>query len=168
VLLYLPVALALGGVAVALGRHAWVLLALAALATLTLGLAALGHGPTWLKRCRGPLWLLRSGRASFERPFRAGLAFGQYCAACCGPYVYALALLAGGGRSFWLGSAMVLGYAVLMALPFLATAVLAPDTYGQLSRRVGVLAPAVERATGGALVGLGIVLVGTAAVGALP
>jgi cytochrome c biogenesis protein CcdA len=167
VLLYLPVALALGGLAVVLGPYAWTLLGLAALVTLTLGLAALGHGPAWLKRCRGPLWLLRSGRASFERPFRAGLVFGQYCAACCGPYVYALALLAGGGESFWLGGAMVLGYAVLMALPFLATAVLAPETYGQLSRRVGVLAPVVARATGAALVGLGIVLVGTAVVGAL-
>lgn len=157
---YVPVALVLGGLAVVLGPAAWALVLLGAAGALVLGLAALGRvRPRWLARCRGPLYLLRSGRASFGRPFRAGLAFGRYCATCCGPYVYALAVLAGGTGSFGVAAGLVLAYAVLMALPFLGPALLAPATYERLGTEAGRLGPALGRATGLALVGLGIVLV---------
>ena len=168
VALYVPVALALGGLAALLGSAGWIMLALGAVATLALGLAALGRGrPAWLARCRGPLWLLRSGRASFDRPLRAGLAFGQYCASCCGPYVYAVAVLAGGTRSFWLGGTLVLAFAILMALPFGATVAISPASYSRLGQRLGGLAPALEGATGVVLVALSVALAGVAAAEAL-
>ena len=88
VLFYLPVAVLLGGAAWVLGRYAWVLAIVGGLMAILLGLAALGvlrRG--WLARCRGPLYLIRSGRASFQKPFKAGVAFGQYCATCWGPYL---------------------------------------------------------------------------------
>lgn len=157
---YLPFALLLGGVAMGLGEHAWVAVALGAVVAVVLGLAVLGAVPLGaLSRCRGPLWLLRSGRASFARPGRAGFAFGQYCATCCGPYVLAIAVLAGGTRNFWLAAALVLGYAALMVLPFLAPAVIAPATYSRLGEHAARLVPTAERVTGLALVGLGVALV---------
>jgi cytochrome c biogenesis protein CcdA len=159
-LFYVPVAVALGAGAVLLGSAAWVLVLVGAAAAAVLGLAALGRvRPRWLERCRGPLYLLRSGRASFARPVRAGVAFGRYCATCCGPYVFALAVLAGGTRSFWVASGLVLAYAVLMAVPFLGPALLAPATYERLGAEAGRLGPALGRATGVALVALGVVLV---------
>lgn len=93
-----PFAVAIGALAHLAGGAAWVLGAVGGVLALLLGLAALGDaGPAWLRRCRGPLYLLRSGRASFRRPLRAGVAFGQYCSTCCGPYAFALAVFAGGG-----------------------------------------------------------------------
>ncbi len=157
---YVPFALVLGGVARLLGDFAWIAVALGAVASLLLGLAALGAVNLGvLSRCRGPLWLLRSGRASFQRPVRAGMAFGQYCATCCGPYILAIAVLAGGTRNFALGAGIVAGYAVVMAIPFLAPAVLAPETYAQLGARASRVAPLVERTTGFMLVGLSMALV---------
>lgn len=157
---YIPFALVLGGVARLLGDFAWIAVGLGAVASLLLGLSALGAVDLGaLSRCRGPLWLLRSGRASFQRPVRAGVAFGQYCATCCGPYVLALAVLAGGTRNFTLGAGIVAGYAVVMAIPFLAPAVLAPDTYAHLGASASRVAPLVERTTGFMLVGLSLALV---------
>jgi cytochrome c biogenesis protein CcdA len=156
---YLPVAVVLGGVARLLGDLAWIAVLLGAAASLVLGLAALGTVQLGaLSQCRGPLWLLRTGRASFQRPVRAGVAFGQYCATCCGPYILAIAVIAGGTRSFALGSGLVVAYAALMALPFLAPAFLAPSTYAELGAAAGRLAPRVERATGVALVGVSLAL----------
>lgn len=158
--LYLPFALLLGAVALLLGPFAWMAVAVGALAALLLGTAALGLLPLGaLSRCRGPLWLLRTGRASFQAPLRAGFAFGQYCATCCGPYVLAVAVLAGGSRSFAVAAGLVFGYALLMVLPFLAPAVIAPDAYARIGARAAQLAPLVERATGIMLVGLGIALI---------
>ena len=125
-----------------------------------LGLAALGLlGSSLLSKCRGPLWLIRSGRASFQKPFRAGIAFGQYCASCCGPYLYALVVLAGATGVFWLGSSLVMLYAVAMVVPFLLPALLAPDTYAAVTDRVQTLSPQLAKATGLMLVGLGVLLV---------
>lgn len=157
---YIPCALLLGAVAYFLGDLAWIAVALGAVASLLLGLSALGAVNLGaLSRCRGPLWLLRSGRASFQHPFRAGVAFGQYCATCCGPYVLAIAVLAGGTKNFAVGAGIVLAYSVVMALPFLAPAVLSPDTYAQLGARANRVAPTVERITGFVLVGLSLALV---------
>lgn len=157
---YIPFAVVLGGVARLLGDFAWIAVALGAVASLVLGLAALDAVNLGvLSRCRGPLWLLRSGRASFQRPLKAGMAFGQYCATCCGPYVLAIAVLAGGTRNFALGAGIVAAYAVVMAIPFLAPAFLAPETYAQLGAKASRVAPLVERTTGFMLVGLSLALV---------
>src|SRR6201993_1631387 len=101
---YAPVALLLGLLARVLGAYAWVAVLAGAGASLVLGLAALGRGPSkLLSRCRGPLPLLVSGKASFRKPVKAGWAYGRYCVSCCGPYAYALIVLAGGTRRVWLG-----------------------------------------------------------------
>ncbi|TMC80478.1 MAG: hypothetical protein E6J10_12385 [Chloroflexi bacterium] len=95
-----------------------------------------------------PSYLLGCGlpqRASFQHPFRAGIAFGQYCAACCGPYVYALIVLAGATTTFWLGSGLVMLYAVTMVIPFLLPALLTPTVYATVSKRLQELTPILAR-----------------------
>jgi cytochrome c biogenesis protein CcdA len=164
---YAPIAILLGMIARLLGSFAWVAIIVGAAGSMVLGLAALGLGrPRWLARCRGPLWLLASGRASFQRPVRAGVAYGRYCASCCGPYVYALVVLAGGTRSVWLGAGLTGVYAVSMVAPILLVASIAPATSQRLAERAASVSPTVERMTGLMLVGLGIVLVPAALAGA--
>lgn len=164
---YAPVALLLGLMATLLGAYAWVAIVAGAGISLMLGLAALGKGrPAWLSKCRGPLYLLATGRASFRQPVRAGWAYGRYCVSCCGPYAYALVVLAGGTNSIWLGTGLVLAYAAMMVLPTIAVALIAPETSERLAQRAHRLAPAVERTTGMMLVGLAIVLVPVAVAGA--
>ena len=156
---YAPVAVVLGGMALTFGGYAWVLSLLGGVLAVVLGLAALGALPrSWLSRCRGPLYLLRSGRASFRRPFSAGIAFGQYCATCCGPYLYALLVVAGATGAFWLGAGLVVLYSLTMVVPFLLPVMLSPNRYAALGERVQSLAPQVNRATGAALIAMGAVL----------
>ncbi|MEP6560000.1 MAG: cytochrome c biogenesis protein CcdA [Nakamurella sp.] len=165
---YLPVAVLLGGLAWLLGPWSWIAVLAGAVVSLTLGLAALqvlSLGA--LSRCRGPLWLLRTGRASFQRPLKAGVAFGQYCATCCGPYVLAVAVIGGGTRSFAIGAGLVLAYAVFMAVPFLAPAVLRPNTYSEIGRLANTLTPKVQQVTGVVLIGLSIALMPAIASGVL-
>jgi cytochrome c biogenesis protein CcdA len=157
---YVPVAVVIGALAHLAGSRAWVLGAVGGLLALLLGLAALGDaGPAWLKRCRGPLYLLRTGRASFRRPLRAGIAFGQYCSTCCGPYAFALAVFAGAGRHAWLGAAIVGAYALLMALPFMVPALLAPERSASLSGYLSTVRPALDLSSGLSLVALGALVV---------
>ena len=166
-LFYLPIAGALGGAAWILGRYSWVLMFAGGLLAIVLGLAALGLlGRWWLSRCRGPLYLLRTGRASFQKPFRAGIAFGQYCASCCGPYLYALVVLAGATGSFALGVGLVMLYAATMVVPFLLPALLAPESYSALSKRLSDLLPRLDEATGLVLVGMGLLLLPVAVLAA--
>jgi cytochrome c biogenesis protein CcdA len=161
---YLPIATGLGVIALLLGRYAWVLTMAGGAMALVLGLSALGLVRySWLAQCRGPLWLIRSGRASFQHPFRAGIAFGQYCAACCGPYVYALIVLAGATTTFWLGSGLVMLYAITMVIPFLLPVLLTPAVYATVSKRLQELTPHIGQATGYMLIGLGILLIPLAA-----
>jgi cytochrome c-type biogenesis protein len=159
VLFYVPIAVALGGAAWLLGSYAALLAIAGGLLAVVLGLSALGvlrRG--WISRCRGPLYLIRSGRASFQKPFKAGIAFGQYCATCCGPYLYAIVVLAGATGSFSLGVGLVMLYAATMVIPFLLPALLAPEAYTALSNRISTLGPQVDRATGLMLVGVGLLL----------
>jgi cytochrome c biogenesis protein CcdA len=165
---YAPIAILLGVIASLLGSLAWVAIIVGAAGSIILGLAALGVGrPRWLARCRGPLWLLASGRATMQRPVHAGVAYGRYCASCCGPYAYALVVLAGGTRSVWLGAGLTAGYAVSMVAPILMVAAIAPATSQRLAERAANVSPIVERLTGLMLVGLGIVLTPAALAGAL-
>ena len=165
---YVPVALALAAVAVLLGRFGSILTIAGGLCALTLGFAALGRvKPSWLSACRGPLYLLRSGRASFGRPFRAGVAFGRYCATCCGPYIYALVVFAGAASRFWLAGALVLAYAVTMAAPFVVPALLAPDRVRELDARLSSNGPALDRASAVGLIAVGVLIVPAGVVGTL-
>jgi len=165
---YAPVALLLGLLARGLGAYAWVAILIGSAASLVLGLAALGRGPSrLLSRCRGPLYLLATGKASFRKPVKAGWAYGRYCVSCCGPYAYALIVLAGGTRSVWLGSTLVLVYALMMVLPTIVVALITPETSLRIAERAHRLAPTVDAATGLMLVGLGIVLIPAAISGAV-
>ncbi len=157
---YLPVAVLLGVAAHLAAGGAWVLTVAGGAGAIVLGLAALGRiSPSWLGACRGPLYLLRSGRASFAHPFRAGIAFGQYCASCCGPYLLALVVFAGATRHPAAGAALVMAYAVAMATPFLLPVLLAPAAWGAFGDRLVEDKPALDRAAGVALVGLGAVVI---------
>ena len=159
-LFYLPVAVVLGAVAHLLGGGAWVLAVAGGIGAIVLGLAALGRiAPRWLSACRGPLYLLRSGRASFGHPLRAGLAFGQYCATCCGPYVYALAVFAGAADRAWAGAGLVMLYALTMALPFVLPILLAPAQWETLGARLAEGKPALDRGAGAALIVVGAVVI---------
>jgi cytochrome c biogenesis protein CcdA len=159
-LYYVPVAIVLGVVAHLAGRDAWALGAAGGALALALGLATLGSaGPAWLRRCRGPLHLVRGGRASLRRPMGAGIAFGQYCSTCCGPYAFALAVFAGAGAHPWVGSAIVGAYAVLMALPFVVPTLLVPARSAGLADHLGTVRPALESSVGLSLVAIGALLV---------
>jgi cytochrome c biogenesis protein CcdA len=165
---YVPVALVLGGVASVLAGGAWVLAVAGGAGAVILGLAALGRiAPRWLSSCRGPLYLLRSGRASFGHPFRAGLAFGQYCATCCGPYVYALVVFAGAADRAWVGAGLVMLYAATMAAPFLLPVLLAPERWQALGERLGENKPALDRVAGAALIAIGAIVVPAGLIGGL-
>jgi cytochrome c biogenesis protein CcdA len=167
-LFYVPVALVLGGVAHVVAGGAWVLMVIGGAGAIVLGLAALGRiAPRWLAACRGPLYLLRSGRASFGHPFRAGLAFGQYCATCCGPYVYALVVFAGAADHAWAGGGLVMLYAATMAAPFLLPVLLAPDQWQVLGERVIDSKPLLDRGAGAALIAIGAVVVPAGVLSAL-
>ena len=157
---YVPVAIVIGALAHLAGNAAWALAAAGGGLMLTLGLATLGAGgPAWLKRCRGPLYLLRSGRASFRKPLRAGVAFGQYCSTCCGPYAFALAVFAGAGRHAWLGAAIVGAYALLMALPFLVPALVVPARSSALSEHLATVRPTLDHSAGLSLVAIGALVI---------
>src|SRR5947209_20317979 len=98
-----------------------------------------------------PSYLLGCGlpqRASFQHPFRAGIAFGQYCATCCGPYVYALIVLAGATGTMSLGSGLVMLYAITMVIPFLLPAFLTPAVYTVIAKRLHELTRQIGQAIG--------------------
>jgi cytochrome c biogenesis protein CcdA len=159
-LYYVPVALLIGVLAHLAGQAAWVLGAAGGSLALALGLATLGvGGPAWLKQCRGPLYLLRSGRAPSRRPLFAGMAYGQYCSCCCGPYVFALVVFAGAGRHAWLGAAIVGSYAVLMAVPFLVPVLLAPARSAALADHLGAVRGVLESSVGWSLLAIGALIV---------
>ncbi len=67
-LFYLPVALALGGVAWVLGRYAWILAIIGGAMAVLLGLAALGVlRQSWLSRCQEPLGLISNPSCLLQR-----------------------------------------------------------------------------------------------------
>lgn len=80
-----------------------------------LGLAVLRVLPRRaLAGCRGPRWLILSGRANLRRPLGAGAAFAVYCVGCCGPYLAGLAMLGAGSGSAAGGAALVAAFALAM------------------------------------------------------
>lgn len=125
---------------------------------LALGVSLLGLLPYRPgSRCRGPLgFLLRlpAGRG----PAAMGASFAVYCAGCCGPYLHALALLAGGTGSPARSAGVVLLFAFGTLLPLLLPA-LSFRAAATLSRQAALWAPALSRASGCALVLLGTLLV---------
>ncbi len=132
--------------------------ALAGLLLVLLGLAAADLLPVRLvRRCRGPIGFLLQGPHP-GRPLAMGAAFAVYCAGCCGPYLYALAAVAGSTGSPWrsaaLAAAFATGTALLLALPTLAL-----PAARALVRRLGQGLPDLARVCGLVLAGIGVLLI---------
>lgn len=107
--------------------------------------------------CRGPFsFLLRSPAA--DRPAAMGASYAVYCAGCCGPYLYGMALLAGAVGSWWKSAAVVLAFALVMAVPLLLPA-LSYRAGRKLSDHLQRWAPSLTRASGLALLVLGSLMV---------
>jgi cytochrome c-type biogenesis protein len=155
--IYAVAALVLGLVGQGVGSYAAVLKALGGVLVLLLGLAVLRALPrTALSGCRGPRWLIMTGKATLRRPLAAGVAFAVYCVGCCGPYLSGLALLGAGSGSLWQGAALVLAFALLMGGLLLLPIFALP-----LSQRVGqVLARHAAPVT--TVSGVTLVAIGTA------
>jgi cytochrome c biogenesis protein CcdA len=140
---YAAAALLIGLAGQALAAYGYVLEALGGLFILLLGLAVLRALPRGaLSGCRGPRWLVLTGKASLYRPLAAGGAFAVYCVGCCGPYLTGLALLGAGSGSLWGGAGLVLTFALLMGalllLPIFALP-LSRRLSEQIARRAGPL-----------------------------
>jgi cytochrome c biogenesis protein CcdA len=157
--LYLLAALAIGLLGQFVAAYAVALKTIGGALILLLGLAVLRVLPSnALSGCRGPRWLIMTGKASLRKPFSAGVAFAIYCVGCCGPYLSGLALLGAGAGSAWQGAALVLGFGLLMGLLLLLPIIAFPQ-----SRRLGQAL--AQRATlFSALSGTALVVIGTALV----
>lgn len=87
-----------------------------------------------------------------------GAAFGAGWTPCIGPVLGAILALAGTSETVWHGTGLLLAYSVGLAIPFLVSA-LALNAFLQAFRRFRRWIPVVERASGGLLVALGILLI---------
>jgi cytochrome c biogenesis protein CcdA len=132
--------------------------ALGGLLLALLGLAVLRLLPRRaLSGCRGPRWLILTGKANLRRPVGAGAAFAVYCLGCCGPYLAGLALLGAGSGSALGGAALVVGFALLMGalllLPLLSVAA-SRGLQATLQRH----GQPIALASGAALIALGLAI----------
>jgi len=110
-----------------------------------------------LSSCRGPRWLIVTGKASLRRPLGAGVAFAIYCVGCCGPYLGGLALLGAGFGGGWEGAALTGGFALAMAALLLLPIFALPASQ-RLSWVVQRHARMVSTFTGTVLVAIGAAL----------
>ncbi len=107
--------------------------------------------------CKGPRWLILTGRASLRRPFGAGAALAVYCLGCCGPYMAGIGLLGAGASSSMVGAGLVLGFAGLMAA-LLLLPVVAIGTGRRLRAALARHGAALALIAGPSLVALGAAL----------
>lgn len=153
---------ALAGVAIGAAGRAFMdylpwLRASSGILLLVLGVSLLGLLPHRLGAgCRGPLGFLFRVPAG-RGPAAMGASFAVYCAGCCGPYLYALALLAGATGSPGKSAAVVLLFALGTVLPLILPA-LSFRGAAAFSGRVARWTPALARASGIALLVLGALL----------
>ena len=156
---YAPAVLVVGLAGAALASYAVVLRAAGGALLLLLGLAVLRVLPgALLSGCRGPRWLIATGKASLRRPLGAGVAFAIYCVGCCGPYLAGLALLGAGAGVWWQGAALTAGFALAMGALLLLPIVALP-TSQRLALALRRHARAVAGLAGTLLVAIGAALV---------
>jgi cytochrome c-type biogenesis protein len=156
--IYAVAAITIGLAGQALAGYAIVLKALGGALVLLLGLAVLRVLPGGaLSGCRGPRWLIMTGKASLRRPFSAGTVFAIYCAGCCGPYLSGLALLGAGTGSSGQGAALLGVFALLMGL-LLLLPIFALPASKRLSMAIHRRAGVVATFSGTILVAIGAVL----------
>jgi cytochrome c-type biogenesis protein len=87
-----------------------------------------------------------------------GMAFGAGWTPCIGPILGAILTFAGTQETFWQGVGFLGVYSAGLAIPFLVTAV-AVDRFLILFSRFRRFLPAVQKASGLLLIGLGVLLV---------
>ena len=87
-----------------------------------------------------------------------GMAFGAGWTPCIGPVLGAILTFAGSQETFWRGVGFLGVYSAGLAIPFLATAV-AVDRFLILFAQFRKFLPAVQKASGLLLIGLGVLLV---------
>lgn len=87
-----------------------------------------------------------------------GMAFGAGWTPCIGPVLGAILTFAGTQETFWRGVGFLGVYSAGLAIPFLATAV-AVDRFLILFAQFRRFLPAVQKASGLLLIGLGVLLV---------
>lgn len=87
-----------------------------------------------------------------------GMAFGAGWTPCIGPVLGAILTFAGTQETFWRGVGFLGVYSAGLAIPFLATAV-AVDRFLILFAQFRKFLPAVQKASGLLLIGLGVLLV---------
>ena len=158
---------ALGAAAGSLGRvpagQAWVTRAAAA-TLVVLGLSVLLRPGGW----RWPTVRLlprvaRAGDGSRWRPFAVGAAFAATWTPCVGPLLGAALVTAGAGADPVAGAGLLAAYSAGLAVPFLVLCLAASAAGGAapgLARRLGRRSGAAQRAAGGLLVLLGLLLAG--------
>lgn len=155
---YALAAAAVGVLGAVLAAWAPLLQALGGALLAGLGLAVLRVLPRGVAAgCRGPRWLILTGRANLRRPLGAGAAFAVYCLGCCGPYLGGLALLGAAAGSALAATALVGGFALLMGALLLLPALGA----GAGRRAQAALqrhAQPIALASGAALTALGVAI----------
>ncbi len=155
---YAVAALVLGLAGQALAAWSFALQAVGGALIAALGLAVLRVLPRRaLPGCRGPRWLILTGRASLRRPFGAGAAFAVYCAGCCGPYLAGVAALGASTSSALAGAALVFGFALAMGV-LLLLPLLAVGASRRLQVTLAAHAPVVALVAGAILIAAGAAL----------
>jgi cytochrome c biogenesis protein CcdA len=155
---YAAAALAVGLAGELLAPWAFLLRAIGGALLALLGLALLRVLPRRAAPgCKGPRWLILTGRASLRRPVGAGAALAVYCLGCCGPYLAGVALLGAGAGSPVAGPALLLGFAALMAA-LLLLPVFAVGAARRLQAALAGHGPALALLAGAPLVALGVAL----------
>ena len=152
---------ALGGVP---GVRTWTAYA-AAVALVVLGLSVLLRPQGWSRwpTVRLLPGLARAAGGSRWRPFVVGAAFAATWTPCVGPLLGAALVTAGAGADPVAGAGLLAAYSAGLAVPFLVLCLAASAAGGVLpgpARRLGRHAIAAQRAAGGLLVLLGLLLAG--------
>jgi len=88
----------------------------------------------------------------------AGVIFAAGWTPCLGPVLATLLGLAGVRATMWDGLALLGGYSLGLAVPFLIAA-FATGSFLNTSRRIRRWLPVLERVSGGVLVAIGLLLV---------
>jgi cytochrome c-type biogenesis protein len=97
-------------------------------------------------------------RATLAGAFVLGLVFAAGWTPCVGPILASILILAARAQSVAMGGLLLLSYALGLAVPFVAAALLL-DRVITLTRRIGPWLPWIERMAGGLLAILGISLI---------
>ncbi|QBS36810.1 cytochrome c biogenesis protein CcdA [Thermaerobacter sp. FW80] len=112
----------------------------------------------WLQREWRVGWAAPRGAGGFLPGVLMGAAFGMGWTPCVGPVLGSILLLASSTATVWQGVLLLAAFTVGFAVPFLSLAVLLDRLEPGWLRRGGAALPWIERASGAALVVLGVLV----------